>query len=77
MSNQRDDMPQDPREKACQICNNSDYTWGQAVIGNQSDENKLRIFFRPFDSDFEDGDMSLFIRQCNICGNVLFFNSDV
>lgn len=69
--------PRDPREKPCPFCNNTQFTWGKAVVGDQSKENSLRVFFRPEGGTFEDGDMMLSTRQCDVCGNVIFFNVDI
>jgi hypothetical protein len=65
-----------PRERPCPICNNSAYSWGRPLIGPVLVDERNPIYFRPYQSVFEDGDMIMFARRCNVCYNIQFFTID-
>jgi hypothetical protein len=65
-----------PRERPCPICNNSDSSWGQPLVGLLRLDKKSSVYFRPHGSVAEDGDMVMFVRRCNVCYNVQFFTID-
>ena len=60
-----------PRENPCPICGHTDYSWGNAITTNNAPDQSL--FFRPYGTTREDGDLPLYARKCDWCGNVQFF----
>jgi ribosomal protein S27AE len=63
----------DPREKPCPICGQSDFSWGTTITRYAPPDEYL--YFRPEGSTHEDGDISLYARMCNRCGNVQVFST--
>jgi hypothetical protein len=59
------------RENPCPICGHTDYSWGQAITSNDLPDQFL--YFRPYPTTREDGDMGLYARMCDWCKNVQFF----
>ena len=55
----------------CPICGKTDYSWGSAITSNDPPDHYL--YFRPQGTTYEDGDLVLYARKCNRCGNVQFF----
>lgn len=63
-----------PREKPCFLCGKSKFTWGRVLAGETLVDDKATLFFRPDGAIFEDGDIPIYSRQCDICGNILIFS---
>jgi hypothetical protein len=76
MSNDNDSKPKNPRENPCPVCGKSEFTWGRLSVGKTHGDNRSRVFFRPMDATFEDGDIPIYVRHCEICGNILMFTVD-
>jgi hypothetical protein len=76
MTNENDFKPKNPRDKPCYLCGKSEFSWGRLSVGETDDENRSRVFFRPMDATFEDGDYAIYVRHCEICGNILMFTVD-
>lgn len=64
---------QNPREKPCDVCGNSEFLWGTVLNAGHQNPEGTKLFFRPFASSFEDGDYVIMTRYCEVCGNVKFF----
>ena len=62
------------KEKPCDLCGNSEFTWGKTIAGKN--EPVSPIFFREYGLSWEDGDIPLMARACNICGSVRLFLID-
>jgi len=45
MSEYNDTNPRSPRDKPCYFCENTEFTWGQAITGGTLDKDKKYIFF--------------------------------
>jgi|GEM_PF-5193769 len=70
-------LPHHPADRPCHICQNSDFTWGKLVIHETTaDNDALKVFYRPAMTTFEDGDIPVHIRHCNICNNIQIFSVD-
>jgi len=76
MSEYNDTNPRSPRDKPCYFCENTEFTWGQAITGGTLDKDKKYIFFRPSGTAFEDGDIPLYARRCDVCSNIILFAVD-
>lgn len=63
--------PHTPRENPCPICGEKVYSWGSLITSNNLPDQFL--FFRPLGATTEEGDVRLFARTCDRCGNVQVF----
>ena len=62
----------DSTVKPCDVCGNSEFTWGKMYAGKGL-EHDLLLWFRPSDASPEDGDYVTDARYCKQCGNIKLF----
>lgn len=71
MSDSSEKKTPNSRENPCPICGHTDYTWGSPITSNDAPDQSL--FFRPYNTSRDDGDLGLYARMCDWCKNVQFF----
>ncbi|MEQ8675772.1 MAG: hypothetical protein RLP44_05555 [Aggregatilineales bacterium] len=61
-----------PHENPCDICDSSDFYWGEMLTG-ESGNRTLKLWFRPSHFAPDDGDYVTEARLCRDCGNIKLF----